>query len=751
MNRTMRLIQLTLLITIAMGFWATSVARSNPPPPQFPHQRGISPHRAQGGPRLPASARGPSSRRGSPPPFAANPGLDVLDYDFAIALEPQSREIAGSAKVTVEATDDGMTSFVFDLVGSLTVISVTVDGLEAIIAYEPNRLVVSLPEPTSSGDRFEVGVDYMGVVDLYNGLGLGFDQAYGSAWIFSLDEPFAAHSWLPVVEDVQDKATWSLTVTVPAGLVVASNGIEVAPVSDNGDGTRTFNWATAYPTSIYLLAVTIGDFVVLEDTYVGLADQSMPVVTYTFPELATQAEDYFANTVAMIETLADLFGEYPYIDEKYGHALYGFGGAMEHSTLTSIDAAYVEWPMYQSIIVHELAHQWFGDLVSPASWEHIWLNESFATYVEALWEESSAPNALRDYGADLWSLSYDGTIYAENPHDPFDDTSAIYPRGARVLHMLRHELGDEVFFTAVRAYLDEYAGSTATTEEFRDAIESSALVDLDWFFEQWIYAPGRPELVVWHRPYLDGADERVEVFIKQLQPHRRYRLSVDVLVRAGSDWARHERQLISADSALTVLDLPSPGGAVSGVGIDPDGALLAHIADNGYLDRSDVPALHIVTDRRAGVGTLTCTLAVATDDDISAYDVEWDLDGGTEESASGTSITATFVGLALGDYWTSPRPRVRLVAADDSEIIYPASEVRVYDAQAYADPADGDVNWDGVINGVDLALVSAARGMDDERATLILSGDVDGDGDIDDADVELISERFATMLGKARR
>ena len=358
---------------------------------------------------------------------------------------------------------------------------------------------------------------------------------------------------------------------------------------------------------------------------------------------------------------------------------------------------------------------------------------------------------LLDYGADLWSLSYDGTIYAENPHDPFDDTSAIYPRGARVLHMLRHELGDEVFFTAVRAYLDEYAGSTATTEEFRDAIESSALVDLDWFFEQWIYAPGRPELVVWHRPYLDGADERVEVFIKQLQPHRRYRLSVDVLVRAGSDWARHERQLISADSALTVLDLPSPGGAVSGVGIDPDGALLAHIADNGYLDRSDVPALHIVTDRRAGVGTLTCTLAVATDDDISAYDVEWDLDGGTEESASGTSITATFVGLALGDYWTSPRPRVRLVAADDSEIIYPASEVRVYDAQAYADPADGDVNWDGVINGVDLALVSAARGMDDERATLILSGDVDGDGDIDDADVELISERFATVLGKARR
>ncbi len=744
----MRLIQTTAVIAIVAALWATPAAWSSPPHTR--HRQGFSPGLAPGGPRLPSGPGLTPSRRGSPPPFAANPGLDVLDYDFAIALEPQIREISGSVQLTVEAIDDGVTVIVLDLVSSLAVTSVTVDGLEALIAHEPNRIVATLPAPTSSGDQFEVGVDYLGVVDLYNGLGLGFDQAYGSAWIYSLNEPFAAHSWLPVVEDVEDKATWSMTVTVPAGLVVASNGLEVAPVSDNGDGTSTFYWATAYPTSIYLLAITIGDFIVLEDTYVGLADQSMPVVTYTFPEVATLAEDYFANTVVMIETLAELFGEYPYIDEKYGHALYGFGGAMEHSTLTSIGAVYVECPMYQSIIVHELGHQWFGDLVSPASWEHLWLNEGFATYIEALWEESFSANALRDYGAELWSLSYDGTVYAENPHDPFDDNSAIYPRAARVLHMLRHELGDEAFFAAVRAYLTEYAWSTATTEEFRDALEGRALVDLDWFFEQWIYAPGRPQLVTWHRPYRDGADERVEIFIKQLQPHRRYRLSIDVVVRAGSDSARHDRQLIAGDAALTVVDLPSPGGAVSAVDIDPDGVLLAHIVDNGYLDRNDVPALHLVADRRGGVGTLTSTLALVSDDDISAYDLVWELDGGVEESVDGNSITATFTGLALGDYWTSPRPRVSLIAGDDSEIVYPAIELRIYDAEAYAAPAAGDVNWDGIINGVDLALVSAARGMDDGRANLILSGDVDGDGDIDDDDVTLVGERYASAPEEVR-
>ncbi len=688
---------------------------------------------------------------GSPESFADNPGLDVSHYDFDIAIDPDTRTIAGTGVLRIDAIESGVQNVVIDLVSSYDVLSATVDGSDALVDFEPNRVVVELPAATTAGDELEVAIRYQGAVWLYDGWGLGFDEASGSPWIYSLDEPLGAHSWLPVVEDVQDKASWSMRVTVPAGLVVASNGLEVEEPTANGDGTETFHWATQYPNSIYLLMVAIGDYIVQEDTYVGLQGEEMPVLTYTFSEMAESSEMFFGQTVSMIEFLADLFGEYPYIDEKYGHALTGFGASMEHATLTSMNASLVDMYFYQSVIVHELGHQWFGDLVSPASWEHIWLNEGFATYIEALWNEHLDPSSIEGYGAAAWSVSYDGTVYAENPYAPFDDTDAVYPRAGRILHMLRHELGDETFFAGVRDYLDLHAWDTATTEQFRDAMESAAGRDLGWFFDQWIYDPGKPMLVTWYEPYVAGDEDRVKVYVKQLQPQRLYRLSVDIAVREGDQELLAEGEQIDDTGDLTILDLPSPGPSPE-VEIDPQGVLLAIITQNGPLGLQDIPVVRVSSNRRSGVGRLTTTLTASSPEDLSVYTIGWDLDGGTADSTAGAEVTATYTNPGgQFSYWISPVPAPLLYGDGDTVIRYPPYELRVFHASEYNDLRDGDLNRDGVINGVDLARVVASRGMTDDRATLAVSGDLDADGDIDDDDVAEMMTRVGTMLWEAKR
>jgi hypothetical protein len=312
--------------------------------------------------------------------------------------------------------------------------------------------------------------------------------------------------------------------------------------------------------------------------------------------------------------------------------------------------------------------------------------------------------------------------------------------------MLRRYLGDEVFFAGARDFLTAYAWSTATTEQFRDVMEAAAGEDLDWFFEQWIYAPSKPALVTWFQPYVAGSEDRVRVYVKQLQPHRLYRLHIDLSVHSGAETSFHANQLVAATDELTVLDLPSPGPATA-VDVDPYGALLANIVENGLLERDDIPTVRVTANRRSGVGAVTATLTATSDEDLASYTLAWDLDGGSADSTVGESIIATFQNPGgQFDFWVSPRPGVTLVAGDESEIHYPRFEMRAYHAVEYGDRRYGDLNRDGVINGVDLSLLVAARGMTDDRATVAVSGDLDADGDIDDQDVTALMERFGDVL-----
>jgi aminopeptidase N len=230
-----------------------------------------------------------------------------------------------------------------------------------------------------------------------------------------------------------------------------------------------------------------------------------------------------------IEIYAQLFGEYPFLNEKYGMAEFPWGGAMEHQTMTSMGAGIVGATSNggQSVIAHELSHHWWGDLVTMRTWDDIWLNEGFATYAEVLFFEQFANLAP----GELMARSYDdgevygrmgGTVAAEDISNPFDDRGAIYTKGGWVLHMLRHVLGDEKFFDALKDYAKRFAFGNASTRDFQQVCEDHYGESLEWFFRQWIYAKGRPIYKV--SSDISAADSSgrytIHLAIKQKQSHQ---------------------------------------------------------------------------------------------------------------------------------------------------------------------------------------------------------------------------------------
>jgi len=231
-----------------------------------------------------------------------------------------------------------------------------------------------------------------------------------------------------------------------------------------------------------------------EDYYYSLdSSKKMPVDYYSFPKYTDYAKRDWKNTPGMIKFYSNLFGEYPFINEKYGMAMFGWtAGAMEHQTLTGIGYTLVSGDgSSEDVVAHELAHQWFGDAVTPESWKDIWLNEGFATYSEVLWEEYTEKKNLKEIMAGKDYGYFNGTVY--NPGG-FLLNSTVYQKGAWCLHMLRGTLGDSVFFKIMRMYYDKYKYKNAGTKDFKVLCEEISGKDLTDFFDQWIYkGKGRPE------------------------------------------------------------------------------------------------------------------------------------------------------------------------------------------------------------------------------------------------------------------
>jgi hypothetical protein len=412
---------------------------------------------------------------------------DVHYYDLNLTLTPNTTTLSGQVTVKAEVTGVAISTMDLDLHSVMSVSAVTAGGSPAGYSHVGNLLTVTLDRGYVVGEMVEVVVSYSGNPESAGG---SFDWTLhgGQTMIWTLSEPYGAREWWPCKDVNTDKAdSLDIRVTVPDNLTVASNGVLVSNI-DNGS-TRTFHWQTSYPINTYLVSLAIHPYTFWNDWYTPQGGGApMEVQFYVFADRFAQSQANYLLTVDMIDAFAQGWGEYPFVDEKYGHADFTWGGGMEHQTITSMGG----WS--EDLVSHELAHQWWGDHITCADFGHIWLNEGFATWGEAYWKEVN--DGFEVYKSYMEAAGYygPGTIFVEDPTDigSIFPPSTTYNKASWVVHMVRGILGDTDFFAGLAAYRAQYGYGSATTEQFRDVMEGVSGKDLDTFFNQWIYGEYYP-------------------------------------------------------------------------------------------------------------------------------------------------------------------------------------------------------------------------------------------------------------------
>ncbi len=442
---------------------------------------------------------------------------DVLYYKIDITID-LANEYVDSSKVTIAAKSliDGLNILELDFIDSLQgyysdELALSVDSVyddNGLLNFEhhDNKLIVELDRPYNVDELFRFNVRYHGAPRaLYhyatsagrmNGDGLAFGKQRsnlgGNGEIlvaYTSCEPYDSRRWWPCKDRPDDKAdSIDIFVTIPEPYYCASignlKGIE------NGQGVpipQTFHYRVNYPIVTYLVSLAISEYTVWSDWYYYGENDSMEVINHVYPEMYEETLAPLQVTPEIIGIFSEQFCQYPFINEKYGHAFWEVTGAMEHQTCTSTMPS--EWGTSPPLIAHELAHQWWGDMITCKSWHDIWLNEGFASYSEAIYYEAKyGKTSYRNY---MTSMEY----YNNRSVYVYDTTWAddvfnivVYDKGAWVCHMLRYYVGDDAFFNFLHDYTgSQYKYGSLTTEEFIDLCENSTGQELSEFFNDWVY------------------------------------------------------------------------------------------------------------------------------------------------------------------------------------------------------------------------------------------------------------------------
>jgi aminopeptidase N len=358
-------------------------------------------------------------------------------------------------------------------------------------------------------------------------------------------------------------------------MVSVSNGI-LKDIQVNG-GRKTYHWKTLYPIATYLVCLYSADYVTFSDKYISQDRQdTLPIQYYVFANQLEKGRIDFEDHPKFIDFFASTFGEYPFIKEKYGVAEFLWQlGAMEHQTITGIGSNFITGKKYfNDVYIHELAHHWWGDAVSPSDWKDIWLNEGFATYSEALYAEHiGGKKALQSVMLSKYKDDFKGTLYA--PKDNLFG-STVYDKGCWVLHMLRKETGDSLFFQILRTYFATYKYKNASTDDFKKICELVTGKDFNKFFDQWVYSGiGKIELEYdWSVKRTSGG---FNIKITTLQTQKGYdtynfplefKFNIDSTTSVLKTFFIDKRQ---KDFEITLKDMPLD------IELDPSNWLLADI------------------------------------------------------------------------------------------------------------------------------------------------------------------------------
>ncbi|MEJ2593607.1 MAG: M1 family aminopeptidase [bacterium] len=418
--------------------------------------------------------------------------IDVTFYHLDLHIAVDSNFISGSNRVTLMPVTDGIDHFFLDLQGALTVDSISFPCID--FSHDGNQLKINLDKPYDPGTPLQLTIYYHGEPALANSIkGLVYEDHNGNEPVIAtLSTPYLAHYWYPCKDGPADKVdSVYVDITIPdtaingMDLIAVSNG--VLNTTDLLDGKKTFRWRHTYPIVSYYVMAAVSNYATISDEYVSDAREVLPLDYYVFNESYQQSLEGVAGIPDAIALFSERFGEYPFMREKFGMTQLGFYGAIENQTNVIQNVIHEAWFL---VSVHELAHMWFGDMITCESWHHGWLNEGFASYCEALWvEHDQGTGAYRNY-MDQFKYFGGGTLYLQNTDDPFSIfLPIIYRKGAWLLHMLRGVVGDELFFQTLKNYAlhDDVRYDNASTQDFQYVAEDVSGLDLEYFFDQWVY------------------------------------------------------------------------------------------------------------------------------------------------------------------------------------------------------------------------------------------------------------------------
>jgi len=453
-----------------------------------------------------------------PPAMAA---YDIRHFDLAVEVFPDDKRIEGRNTITVETLDD-LSRFEINLGNRLEVESVTADGVACTFDHRDGVIAAELPTGWAAGERHDVSIAYGGnpKIALKPPWIDGFvwsETPTREPWIGVTGQGDGGDNWWPCKDHPSDEPDegMDITLTVPAGLIGLSNGRFLGE-TDNGNGTVTSRWRVSYPINNYLVTVNIAPYVPIEERYRGVdGNLDMPLVFWSLPLSEVHARRMWPQMPQILEVLGRRFGEYPFFADKFAVAHAPYYG-MEHQTLVAYGALFTDNDYgFDELLLHEVAHEWWGNKITVSDWADFWIHEGFATYAEALYVDDTLGEArYLDYmrrirqrvrnrkpivnGTDLTSAqAYTGDIYM---------------KGAWVLHTLRWLLGDEDFFTVIWRFVDgdnPDACRFVSTEDLEALVGEVSGRDLGWFWERYLHRAKEPRWRVKRRP--EGDRERVEI------------------------------------------------------------------------------------------------------------------------------------------------------------------------------------------------------------------------------------------------